>query len=224
MDVPLTDLLDLIVAFLEGYLVFRSPLQANALALWIAHTHVLEAFDITAYLHVQSPVKRSGKTRLLELVEELVLRPWRVVEVTAATVFRKIARDTPTLLLDEVDTIWRGAKSSETAQAPRGVLNAGYRRGVSVPRCVGRNFERLVDFPVFCPKGAGRHRDAARHDRRPRRVPRLRTQEETRADGTLPLPHCQAGSRRALPRARPLGSGRGRPAPGRPPADPRGVG
>jgi hypothetical protein len=87
------------------------------------------------------------------LVEELVPRPWRVVEATAATVFRKIARDAPTLLLDEVDTIWRGAKSSgATSQALRGVLNAGYRRGVSVPRCVGRNFERLVEFPVFCPK------------------------------------------------------------------------
>jgi hypothetical protein len=159
VDVPLDDLLHLIVALLITYLVFRSPLQATALALWIAHTHTIAAFDVTPYLHVQSPQPRSGKTRLLELVEELVLRPWRVVDVTAATVFRKIARDAPTLLLDEVDAIWRPKQSSDTAQALRGVLNAGYRRGAVVPRCFGKDYEKQVDFPVFSAKalaGIGR--------------------------------------------------------------------
>ena len=33
----------------------------------------------------------------------------------------------------------------------RALLNAGNRRGVTVPRCVGDQQE-LVDFPVFCPK------------------------------------------------------------------------
>jgi hypothetical protein len=155
---PLSELLAAIVEFLERYLVFRSPLHAIVVALWIAHTHVLDAFDVTPYLHVHSPQKRSGKTRLLELLEPLVRRPWRVVEPTAATVYRKIAQGDPTLLLDEVDAIFR-AKESESAQALRGVVNVGYRRGATVPRCVGKQYEQLVDFPTFCPKalaGIGR--------------------------------------------------------------------
>jgi hypothetical protein len=155
---PLDELLVATGEFLEGYLVFRSPAHAKIVALWVAHAHALQAFDVTPYLYVQSPQKRSGKTRLLELIEQLVPRPWRVAEPTAATVFRKIAQDDPTLLLDEADAIWR-VKESETAQALRGVLNAGYRRGTKIPRCVGKHFERVVEFSVFCAKalaGIGR--------------------------------------------------------------------
>src|SRR5262249_34424173 len=101
----LAPLLDAIVAFLCSYLVFRSASQAVTIALWIAHVYVLDAFDVTAYLHLRSPEKRSGKTRLLELIEFLVPRPWRVVGATAATIFRKIEFGQPTVLLDEVDAI-----------------------------------------------------------------------------------------------------------------------
>jgi Protein of unknown function (DUF3631) len=139
-------------------IVFRLPAQPIAVALWIVHAHALRAFDVTPYLHIRSPQKRSGKTRLLELIEQLVQRAWRVVEATAATVFRKIHRDEPVILLDEVDAIFK-SKPSETAEALRGVLNAGYRRGAVVPRCTGKNFEKLEDFGVFGAKalaGLGR--------------------------------------------------------------------
>jgi hypothetical protein len=155
---PLDELLAAIVQLLERYLVFRSSVHAMIVALWIAHAHALPAFDVTAYLHVQSPQKRSGKTRLLEVIEQLVPRPWLVADVTAATVFRKIARDDPTLLLDEADTIWR-AKESETAQALRSVLNVGHRRGTKIPRCVGKHFDQIAEFPAFGAKalaGIGR--------------------------------------------------------------------
>ena len=155
---PLGELLEAVIQLLTRYVVFRTPAQPLVIALWIAHTHALAAFDVTPYLHVQSPQKRSAKTRLLELLERLVARPWRVVEATAPSVFRKIKRDEPTILLDEVDAIFK-SKASETAEALRGVLNAGYRRGACVPRCTGKNFEQLEDFPVFGAKalaGIGR--------------------------------------------------------------------
>jgi hypothetical protein len=157
---PLAELLDAVIALLTKYIVFRLPAQPIALALWIAHAHALAAFDVTPYLHVRSPQKRSGKTRLLELIEQLVPRPWRVVEATAATVFRKIHRDEPVILLDEVDTIFKTRSNhGDTAEALRGVLNAGYRRGACVPRCTGKNFEKLEEFEVFGAKalaGLGR--------------------------------------------------------------------
>jgi hypothetical protein len=120
---------------------------------------VIDAFDVALYLYVRSAEKRSGKTRLLELIEVLVARAWRVVGPSAPTVFRKIQAAHPTLLIDEIDAIFT-AKLGEMAEALRAVLNAGYRRGATVPRVVGIGTpgERVVEFDVFGPKAmAGLH-------------------------------------------------------------------
>jgi hypothetical protein len=61
--------------------------------------------------------------------------------------FRKIEQEAPTLLLDEVDGIFR-AKSDESKEALRALLNAGFERRATVPRCVGPE-HRLTDFRVF---------------------------------------------------------------------------
>jgi hypothetical protein len=143
------DLFSKVARFLEGYVVFPSHAAAVATVLWIAHAWAVDAFDVTPYLGISSPEKRSAKTRLLELLELLTPKPWRIVSPSEAVLFRKIAKDRPTLLLDEADTIWRGR--SEDLEPLRAVLNAGYRRGAMVPRCVGKA-TKLVDFPVFCAK------------------------------------------------------------------------
>jgi hypothetical protein len=150
--VPLVELLDRVERLLIRYVVFRSPAQQAAVVLWVAHTHALAAADFTPYLHVRSAEKKSGKSRLLNLLRGLVPRPWKIVEPSPPVVFRKIAKETPTILLDEVDGLFRGPKSkTPEAGALRSILNAGYERGDVVPRCVGKG-EKLEDFPVFCPK------------------------------------------------------------------------
>src|SRR5438094_829259 len=103
----LATLLDRVGAFFRLYVVFPYEAALVAAVLWVAHTHAVDAFDVTPYLAVTSPEKRSGKTRLLEVAELLVSRPWRVVRPTEAVLFRKIEKDCPTLLLDEVDAIFR---------------------------------------------------------------------------------------------------------------------
>jgi Protein of unknown function (DUF3631) len=63
----------------------------------------------------------------------------------------------PTLLLDEVDTIFSGGKD-ESKEGLRALLNAGFNRSATVPRCAGAAHD-IVDFPVFCAKviaGIGR--------------------------------------------------------------------
>jgi hypothetical protein len=51
----LADLLDGIAAFYERYIVFQSRAQVTAITLWVAHTHALEAFDVTPYVAITSP-------------------------------------------------------------------------------------------------------------------------------------------------------------------------
>src|SRR5262249_51038863 len=108
--------------------------QRVAVALWCLHTHAFDAADATPYLHIHSAEKRSGKTRLLELSELIVANPWMTGSVTTAVLMRKIERDAPTLLLDETDATFKGDK--ERAEALRGILNSGYRRGGVASLCV----------------------------------------------------------------------------------------
>jgi hypothetical protein len=67
----------------------------------------VDAFDFTPYLHISSPVKRGGKSRVFDCLKLLCAKPWAIVSITEAVMFRKIEREAPTLLLlDEVDAIF----------------------------------------------------------------------------------------------------------------------
>jgi len=144
----LATLLDSVCDFVARYVVVTDD-QLVAITLWIAHTWVLGAFDATGYLEIRSPVRRCGKSTLLDVLELLVQKPWKTIEPSEAVFYRRINVDTPTLLLDEVDAIFR--KKSEATEGLRACLNAGNKRGTTVPRCVPPRME-ITEFEVFCAK------------------------------------------------------------------------
>lgn len=152
VDVPNTrELLSMVAAQVERYVVLPDGHARVAVALWVAHTWALDGAHATPYLLVVSPEKRSGKSRLLEVLELLVRSPWKISATSEAAMFRKIHETRPTLLLDEIDAIF-GA-SSERTDPLRGILNAGNRPGAAVARCVGDGANQQVfDFSVYCPK------------------------------------------------------------------------
>ena len=137
--------------YLRDYIAFPHLEQAVIVTIWIAHTWVVQAFTFTPYLSINSPVKRCGKSTLLDCLKLLVCKPWSAVMPSPAVLFRKIELDCPTLLLDEVDTIFSNAKGDEGKEELRAVLNAGFQRGAKVPRCVGPT-HTLAEFSVFCAK------------------------------------------------------------------------
>jgi Protein of unknown function (DUF3631) len=145
------ELLDDVVAFLRRYVVLSSE-QATAIALWTVHSHAVNAIGITPYLAITSAEKGSGKTLLLEVLEQLVAKPWLTGSVSAATLARKIHQAQPTLLLDESDAAFKGDR--EYAETLRGVLNSGFKASGSYSRCVGANGTNLKveDFKTFCAK------------------------------------------------------------------------
>jgi hypothetical protein len=121
------------------------------LALWTVATHVSDAFGAFPYIALTSPVKRCGKTRVLEVLELLCAKPLRITSASPASIFR-LMKDSPTLLLDEVEPL-RNANPSESTQVILSILNAGHRRGATVTRCEasGKDWEP-VHFPVYGPK------------------------------------------------------------------------
>ena len=138
-------MLGLVVAFVRRFIVFADDAQLVAVALWVAHTHALDASQCTPYLSVESAQKRSGKSRLLEVLAALARESMHVANISEAALFRMLATE-PTLLIDEVDALF--ASGAERTEALRNVLNAGNRRGVHVIRCVGPN-HTPTPFVVF---------------------------------------------------------------------------
>jgi Protein of unknown function (DUF3631) len=138
-----------VMQFIRRYVVL-SEAQNRIVALWVIHTHCVEVFEQTPYLAVTSPEKGCGKTRLIETINVLVARPWQTVTPSEAVLYRKIARDLPTLLMDEVDTIF-SPRAADRYEGHRAILNAGHRRGNKVARCVGSSNE-IEDFEAYCAK------------------------------------------------------------------------
>jgi hypothetical protein len=173
------ELLVNLIGFIRRYVALSED-QALLIALWIVHTHALRAADTTAYLNIHSAEKRSGKTRLLETLSLLVARAWLTGRVTAAVLVRKVAAETPTLLLDESDAAFKGDK--EYSETLRGVLNAGFRRGGVASLCVGQGANLTYeDFPVFSPKalaGIGRLPDTVADRSVPIELQRRRPSEQ----------------------------------------------
>jgi len=171
-------LLDDLAAFIRRFVVV-STAQATVIALWIVHTHTLDAAEATPYLAVTSAEKRSGKTRLLEVLTLLVARPLATSNISDAALFRSISNDRPTLLFDEIDAIF-GAKARDREDL-RGMINAGHRRGAEVRRVGGANRDKLEVFPVFSPKalaGIGRLPDTVADRSFPIRLERRAQGEE----------------------------------------------
>lgn len=142
-------LLEQVADTLERYVVLPGEHERDVLALFAAHTWAIDGAHATPYMLVISPEKRSGKSRLLQVLELVVARPWGVIGASEAAMFRKIAKDKPTLLLDEIDAIF--GTNSERTEPLRAILNAGNRPGATVARCVGENKD-VEDFPIFCAK------------------------------------------------------------------------
>ena len=140
---PLRALIDYVRRF-----VVVTEAQALAVALFVVHSHAIECADATPYLAVTSAEKRSGKSRLLEVLALLVATPLRAAGVSEAALFRSISERQPTLLMDEIDAIF-GPKARDHEDL-RALLNAGYQRGTPVLRCVGEGSKQKVEaFDVF---------------------------------------------------------------------------
>jgi Protein of unknown function (DUF3631) len=144
------DILEALAGDLRRKVVI-TPTQANVVALWIQHTHAYDAADMTPYLWITGPERRVGKSRLLEVIALYARKPVLTANISVAATFRLVAREAPTLLLDEVDTVF-GGKATDSEDL-RGLLNAGFQRGATVWRCIGDGSKQTVEeFPVFCPK------------------------------------------------------------------------
>ena len=141
------DLISEISGFIEQYIVFPDAHTSRVLACYVIHTWSMDYCQVTPYLYVHSPEKGSGKTTLLEVLGKLVRNSLRTSNMTPSTMFAKIELDSPTIMLDEVDTIF--ASSTVANKELRGLINDGYKRGGVAIRRQGAGTQ---EYNVFGPK------------------------------------------------------------------------
>lgn len=148
----IAQLLDEIVTLLRRHMVLPEG-AADAIALWVSHTHAFDGAQISPRLLIRSAEKQSGKTNLMLILHHLVRKPHPVSNITGPGIFRTIAA---TLLMDEADAYV--AKNDDIAS----ILNSGHNRAMAiVTRCVGKDHEP-TDFTTWSPvaiAGIGRQRD-----------------------------------------------------------------
>ena len=136
---PGAALLDDVHRTLTKYVVLPSPEAVDAVVLWIAATHGLAAFEHATRLAVNSPVKRCGKSRLLEIIQGTAYNTVPTTNISVPALFRMIdaADKPPTLILDEADRLFGSAKKDEENRDLIAILNNGFRAGSPTWRCVG---------------------------------------------------------------------------------------
>lgn len=135
-------------AFIARFCAFPNEHCLTAVTLWAAHSHSIEAFETTPRLALISPEPGSGKTRVLEVLDLIASEPMHCLSASPSALFRLLQDRRVTLLFDEVDTIFQRRGTADANEDLRALLNAGYRRGASIPRCVGPRHE-VAQFPVF---------------------------------------------------------------------------
>ena len=143
---PLTRAADLVAE----HMALPAP-SIDAVVLWCAVAHLHDELDISPFLAINSTVKRSGKSLLLDLIREMVPRPYAVGGRMGARVLATIIeRGSPTLLIDEADTFLGGDAEM------RGALNASQRRsGAAISRMSGSKTKQITTWAPKCLAGIG---------------------------------------------------------------------
>ncbi|WP_103384239.1 DUF3631 domain-containing protein [Pseudonocardia dioxanivorans] len=145
-------ILDRVERFFRRYVAFPTEHAFVVVVLWAAHTHATgKTWYVTPRLVLDSAEPGSGKTRVLEILALLVLRPQLTISATTAAIFRMLDEQPYTLLFDEVDAIFN-PRNGGNYEDLRALLNAGYKQGATIARCVGDAKKmRVQHFEVFAP-------------------------------------------------------------------------
>lgn len=150
-ELPGHVVLDRVAGFVDRYVAFPDAHCLPVVTLWAAHTWASGAFYTTPRLVLTSAEPGSGKTRVLELLNLFCRDPEMVLSPTTAALFRMLAERPYSLLFDEVDAIFT-TKNAGNYEDLRAMLNAGYKRTATIPRCVGdAKAMKVQRFKVFAP-------------------------------------------------------------------------
>jgi hypothetical protein len=113
--------LDEVAQIIRRFVIMDSE-QVDAAALWVAHTYLTDAADVSPLLIVNAPERACAKTLLQTVLGRMCYRPLPASNASLSALFRAVELWKPTILIDEADTFFR-----DNAEL-HGLVNAGYAR------------------------------------------------------------------------------------------------
>lgn len=145
------EVLDLVDAYVARFLTLSHEYFRHTIVLWVAHTLFVDAWNHTSRLLFLSPEAGCGKTTAMDVIEQLVPRPLSAADMSPASIYGCIDEamtyqgGRPTILLDELDTIF-GAGKTRGSEGLRRLINAGHGRNEKVMRMING---KMKPFPVY---------------------------------------------------------------------------
>ena len=116
---------------LKYYMKFNYPIQYTLTGCFIIGTYLFPIFSTFGYFIV-SGEKGVGKGTLLDFLARTCWNPTKkLISVSEAALFRSIATQLPTLIIDEYH---RAIKSPSSGNSLISILESGYEKGGAVPR------------------------------------------------------------------------------------------
>jgi putative DNA primase/helicase len=145
--VTTAQLLEELVVCIKRHIVAK-PHEVLATALWIMVCWVHEEVaHYSPYFVLTSAIPGCGKTTGLKLLRQLTPRPYSFGAATAASIFRVVDREKPTLLGDNVDTLFK--RKPDLTE----LFLLAHTRGWKIPRAEKIDGEWVIRwFDPFCPK------------------------------------------------------------------------
>jgi hypothetical protein len=135
--------------FLSRFVTFPSQAVLDTVALWIAHTHVVDgedrvAFNTTPRIAFISDEPASGKSTALQLVCELAHKGQILIDVTHPSFAEEMHENQATIGIDEMDVLFGNGAAKRVL---RSLLNGGYKRKTAWWTRAGKD-KRCIFGPV----------------------------------------------------------------------------
>lgn len=138
-----------IAATIRKHVIFQSHHDADAIAVWLMGSYLMDHWSRFPKLLIVSPERECGKTTALQAIELFAPNASFASSITPSAVYRLIEQEAPTLLIDEADLT---LKHSEELQA---IVNAGHtRRGAKkiISRKLSSGNWEPVEMSLWCPQ------------------------------------------------------------------------
>lgn len=143
---PYKDLFIPIKQRIDYFIDFAHSGDLNILTLWIIGTYLFPIFEAYPYIYLGG-MRGSGKTKVLDILQQLVFNPESTSNSSTSSLFRTIQRNLSTVLLDEGESLTGREANPEL----RLLFNAGYKKSGVVTRTHTESFN-TERFKVYSPK------------------------------------------------------------------------
>jgi DNA primase len=142
-----------VAGMFRRFVDYPSDYYYDFLALWTEATYFFNLYPAFPYVHLLG-FKRTGKSRTLQIIDQLAFNTIWSASMSAASAYRAIESCSATLLMDEAEHLQKkkDAKNNERADDDKlEILKAGYQRGQKAIRCDGDKNEPR-GFDLYSPK------------------------------------------------------------------------